>query len=544
MGLAPANSRAEHADASGAAGDALLQCARRSDFRFLLPDPHPREVAILGEPAPDLVESLRALGARVRLLDARDATRARDADPPELVLARGGSRELVERAHALLRPGGHLYVEARRASAAGLAAAARRAGLRDVATHWHWPDFARALEIAPLDDPGALRHALSRRRSRPSSRAKAWLAGGLARVGALPRLAPCVSVLARKEGPGEGAPGAGAIRFLEANRERLGLSRRGIRGPLSYLLVTPRFRASRHVIFLALEPGRPEPVLVAKLPRLADATALAREAANLRAVEPRGAPLASVPQVVAFEACGDRAILVETALAGSALDAATVRRDFAPWGNAVADWLAGLGRSALEPGWFERLVEAPLDALARLASLSAEEARAIEQTRALAARLRGGPPPAVFEHGDLSPPNVLRLRDGGIGVLDWELADPHGLPAGDLFFFLTWAAWARERAESREARVAAFGRAFFGRDAWARPFVLAYARQLGLPLASLTPLFALTWARTLARFVDRLDGSAGPFARGSSEWLRQNRYYHAWRQSLACADELRWSESR
>jgi len=75
-------------------------------------------------------------------------------------------------------------------------------------------------------------------------------------------------------------------------------------------------------------------------------------------------------------------------------------------------------------------------------------------------------------------------------------------------------------------------------------FVLAYARQLGLPLASLTPLFALTWARTLARFVDRLDGSAGPFARGSSEWLRQNRYYHAWRQSLACADELRWSESR
>jgi hypothetical protein len=541
VGLAPANPRAEHADASGAASDALLQGVRRADFRFLLPDPQPRDVAVLGEPAPGLVESLRALGARVSLLDAEDAGRARSADPPELVLARGGSRELVERAHALLRPGGHLYVEADRA---GVAAAARRAGLRDVATHWHWPDFARALEITPLGDPGALRLALSRRRSRRSSRAKAWLAGGLARVGALQRFAPCVSVLARKAGPGEGAPGAGAIRFLEANRERLGLARRSVGGPLSYLLVTPRFRASRHVVFLALERGGSEPVLVAKLPRLPDATALAREAANLRAAEAGGAPPASIPRVVAFEACGAGAILVETALAGSALDAATVRRDFAPWGHAVADWLAGLGRSALEPGWFERLVGAPLDALARLASLSPEEARAIEHTRALAGRLHGGPSPAVLEHGDLSPPNVLRLRDGGIGVLDWELADPHGLPACDLFFFLTWAAWARAGADSGEARSAAFERAFFGRDAWARPFVLAYARRLDLSPAALTPLFVLTWARTLARFVDRLDGSAGPFAQGSSEWLRQNRYYTAWRHSLSRADELRWEASR
>jgi hypothetical protein len=541
--LAPAESRAEHGADAGAVDDALLQRVRRADFRFLLPDPRPREVVVLGEPAPGVVDALRALGASVSLPDARDGA-ARVAPAPDLVLARGGSHALVERARALLRPGGHLYVEADRAGAAGLAAAARRAGLRDVATHWHWPHFERPLEIAPLGEPGALRLALSRRRSRRASRAKAWLAGTLARVGALQRLAPCVSVLARRPDADGSAPGPGALGFLESNSERLGLGRPGERDPLSYLLLTPRFRASRHVVFLALERGSPEPVLVAKLPRTADASALAREAASLRAVARAGASPGSVPRAVAFETCAAGAILVETALAGRPLDAESVRRDFAPWGRAVVDWLAGLGRAEPEPGWFERRVEAPLAALGRLASLTPDEARAIERTRVLAERLRGAAPPAVFEHGDLSPPNLLRLRAGGIGVLDWELADPQGLPAGDLFFFLTWAAWAREGAGSDEARSAALERAFFARDAWARPFVADYARRLGLSRAALTPLFVLTWARTLARYVDRLAGSAGTFAPASSEWLRQNRYYHAWRRALAHADALRWEEAR
>jgi aminoglycoside phosphotransferase len=548
MGRAPAIPRVAYAGAAAASEDALLQSVRRCDFRFLLPDPRLGRVAILGEPAADLLESLHALGARVRVLGAPGATPAGDADLHDLVWVPGASHARVEQALAWLRPGGHLYLEARPGSAPGLAAAARRLGLRGVTAHWHWPAFARALEIAPLDDPGALGLAFARRRSRGSSRVQAWLGRGLARLGALPRLAPCVSVLARRDDRAGGAPGAGVLHFLEANRERLGLARREASGPLSALLVTPRFRASRHVVFLVVEHGRSEPCLVAKLPRLAEGEALAREAANLRAIQGRGAGFDSIPRVIAFEACGDRPLLVETVLAGSALDAAAVRRDAAPWCRAVADWLAALDpaptRARLDPHWFARLVEEPLDALARLARLSPEEARAIERTRALARRLRGDPLPAVFEHGDLSPPNVLRLHDGGIGVLDWELAEPRGLPGGDLFFFLTWVAWARDRATTPETQCRAFGRAFFGAGAWARSFVRAYARGLGLPVDALTPLFVLGWARTLARYVDRLDGSPGPFASESSEWLRQNRYYALWRHSLAHLDDLRWEDAR
>ncbi len=557
--VAPATPGVERAAEPRSPSDALLQRVRRADFRFLLPDPRLGRVAVLGEPAQDLVEALRSLGARVRVLDARGTGPSRDADSHDLVVARGGSRELLERARGLLRPGGLVYVESRQrvglpwrgeiASAAGLAGAARRIGLRGVATHWHWPDFARALEIVPLDDPAVLRHALSRRRSSPGARAKAWLARRLSALGAMQRLAPCVSLVARRDGVAAAEPASGVIRFLEANCERLGLHRHGIRGPLSYVLVTPRFRASRHVVFLVFERGRSDPGLVAKLPRFANASTLAREAANLRAVQERGAGFASIPRVLAFETCGDRPVLVQTALAGSALDRATVQRYPDPWCRAILDWLgeleSGGERAPLEPGWFERLVEGPLDSLASLASPSSREVRAIECTRKLAATLLGRrPPPGVFEHGDLSPPNVLRLRGGGIGILDWELAEPHGLPAGDLFFFLTWVAWARERAESLEARRAALHRAFFGRDAWARPYVLAYARRIGLPLDALTPLFALTWARTLGRFVERLGGPAESFAEGSSQWLRQNRYYSVWRHSLAHRDELRWSDGR
>ena len=77
-----------------------------------------------------------------------------------------------------------------------------------------------------------------------------------------------------------------ALAFLQANRQRLGLDAYGIPARLSSLVLTPRFQASRHVVFLLMPHGDPRPVLVAKLPRLVDTNAsLSREAASLRAVQ-------------------------------------------------------------------------------------------------------------------------------------------------------------------------------------------------------------------------------------------------------------------
>jgi len=338
--------------------------------------------------------------------------------------------------------------------------------------------------------------------------------------------------------------------FFETHRQRLDLGHYGIPARISCLVVTPGFRASNHVVFLVLADGKPDPVLVAKVPRLAGASAsVEREVANLQAVQAsRPGGFDSIPRVVAFEEYHGRPILVETALVGRSMDPASVRRDLAGCCDAVIGWLTDVQRphpSAADADRFERLVEQPLRHFAEVFPVSAEEARLLERTWDLVAPLRRAGLPLVFEHGDLSSPNVMRLKDGAAGVVDWELAQPHGLPACDLFFFLTYAAFALRRARAQGDYVAAFHAAFFAPAAWARPYVAAYAERLQMPAHLLTPLFVLCWARYMTSLLVRLDGAQRSDERLGAEtatWLRANRYYALWRHTLAHLNELDWQD--
>jgi hypothetical protein len=256
----------------------------------------------------------------------------------------------------------------------------------------------------------------------------------------------------------------------------------------------------------------------------------------------------SVPRVVVFEDYCGRSILIETALVGSPMDPTCVRRDLAGCCHAVTDWLVELqlaarGPSACDPVWFERLVAGPLDYFEAAFPLSDEESRLVAQTRARVASLRESSIPLVAEHGDLSHPNVMRLKDGTPGVVDWELADLRGLPGCDLFFFLTYAAVARHDAHASGDFVSAFHRAFFGASAWARSFVWNYSERLGIPVALLTTLFVLCWARYTAGLLVRLGRGGHTVSRVGHEtatWLRANRYYALWRHTLAHVDDLHW----
>jgi hypothetical protein len=315
-----------------------------------------------------------------------------------------------------------------------------------------------------------------------------------------------------------------------------------------------------------LAPGRPEPLLVAKLPRLSEGTSasapngsagneaagasIEREVANLRAVQAgRAGGFDSIPRVVAFEEYLGRPILVETALVGNPLDPAAVRRDQARGCEAVVGWLAELPRPApgadgVEAGWFHRLVERPLRHFERIFPLSVEEQRLLEQTWELIAPLRDADLPLVFEHGDLRHPTLLQLKRGAPGVVDWELAEPRGLPTYDLFFFLTYVAFASRDARKGGEHLAAFHAAFFGRAAWARTYVAAYAGRLRLPPHTLTPLFVLCWARYMTSLLLRLDAApaSGQLARETADWLRANRYYALWRHAVTNARALDWRD--
>lgn len=344
------------------------------------------------------------------------------------------------------------------------------------------------------------------------------------------------------------------LHFLNENRQRLALAEYGATGRLSSLVITPRFQASSHVVFLIWGDRGAQPVLVAKTPRLKTATAsLQREVNSLRLVQAqRPAGFTSVPRVVAYEAYHEYPILVETALIGQPMDPSFTRRQRERCCQAVTAWLIDLqgARSehcSADSAWFERLIQRPIAYFSKRFPVSPKEVQLLERTQEVAAPLQSLPLPLVFAHGDLSYPNLLLLPNGEPGVLDWELADPCGLPACDLFLFLTYVAFALHDAQANGAYSAAFQSAFFTQPAWTTTYIRQYAQQLQLPARALTPLFVLTWLRYLVSQLVRLDDGEDRATTEitkckpeTAQWLRQNRYYTLWDYAVTHAEQLTW----
>lgn len=332
-------------------------------------------------------------------------------------------------------------------------------------------------------------------------------------------------------------------RFLDTHRERLDIARYRLSGAYSSLMLTPRFKASRHVIFLLMPEDQSEPTLVAKLPRLQQASdSLDHEAKSLRAIQTlHGGQLDSIPQVVAYESYSGYPILVETALNGILMDNAYIRRHFAACCNAVVDWLVTLqpqDRAALDANGFGRLVRAPLTYFTQFFPLNDEERELLTATEELIAPLAKMVLPQVIEHGDLSHPNLMMNAQGRLGVVDWELATTEGLPTCDLFFFLTYAAFALDRARRNDEYITAFHKAFFEPEGWARPYVTSYLRSLGMSDSAIKPLFVLCWIRYLIQLLQRLEAPEQTITQATADWLRTNRYYALWRHTVTHADKL------
>jgi hypothetical protein len=328
--------------------------------------------------------------------------------------------------------------------------------------------------------------------------------------------------------------------YLAEHRERLALERHGVPEQTECLVLTPRFRLSRHVIVLVFAPGRHDPVLVAKLPRLpGDADGLRREAANLRAAEAalrdtRG----TAPVVVAFDEDRPYPILLETALAGRPLSPAVVRRGRADAVRVMTTCLSQLARATRRPAgqdWHEELLAAPLARLVEETAGDREVAGLAERTLELAEPLRAAPPSVVLEHGDLGHPNLVELRDGRIGILDWETGTPRGLPLHDLIFFLTYAAVAGRPDHHGPEATGAIDAALVAPGAWGWPALTAYGDRLGLARELLAPLVVACAGRAVALLPERSGGATG---REALPWLRASRPMTLWRHAVAHAGAL------
>jgi hypothetical protein len=560
------------------AGDAQ-EGVRRLDWRFLVANPGLDRVGYIGR-RDTCLAALRTVSRSVEILDS-GAVKGGDHSPAhEVVVACEPSQTELQRAAGAVTPGGTLVVEARGPFGA-LTARRRwrlpgrlvqeisRLGFEEVRPYWHWPTFDQCTRIIPLDDQGAIRCALSLTSRNAGSRAVAWAARLLLQLGLLGWITGSVSVVGRRARPerpagrprsdaggrsGTGEPEAPArspnmvLAFLEEHWDRLGLSRHSVSRRLSFVLLTPRFLNSSHLVFLLMPEGESQPRLVAKLPRLPKHRATEREAQVLRQVqESRSGGFESIPRLVAHEAYRDHMILVETALSGRALDRATVRRTARRSCEAALAWLLEIQSATRHApdsagDWFERLIERQSAELE--ATLPMEE-RLIARTRELTQPLAKVNLPLVLEHGDLSDPNLLVDHDGRIAVLDWELAETRGLPATDLFFFLAYVARALSGARSGIESVAAVDRAFLGRRSWARAYVRRYAEAMALSLGTLTPLLVACWERQVSglarRMMETRESSDGMRA-GVARWIRQDWRFAVWQHVVAHAHQLRWDD--
>ena len=498
---------------------------RRVDWRFLC---RQREQPLIADlrSGPDS-RALDLVGRGLPVPGAADV--AVTGFPTRLAL--NGARDAV-------RLGGEVVCLWRLPRLAGPRRAARRlrrAGLLDVRVLWAGPDPRHPPQFwLPLEAPAATAHLLATRPARSwRQRLQRALFGIAARTGLL---AP-VCAVAR-------VPGAAA----EPGEDELA----GVLpAEAPALLLTGGQRSINKVAALPFAGDRARPGAVVKFARVAAAdAALEREAEALRRVERDHPGAEGVPRVLAESRRWGRVALAESAVYGQPLIEQLSHQSFAADGERVAAWLGGLvGTQPLPPErWRERLVEGPLSAFEReFGAVAGTDA--VARARELLGGL--GPLPPACEHRDCSPWNLLALAPGaatapgaagasaGLALLDWESAEPDGLPALDLVYFLANAAFVIDGAlESGETR-ATYRRLLDPGSADGGAFaatLAGYGDRAGVPAEHLPALRLLCWTVHCRSDYRHLEmAAAGP---PSPEALRGSPFLGL------VEEELEWAERK
>lgn len=338
--------------------------------------------------------------------------------------------------------------------------------------------------------------------------------------------------------PAQGTAGASFVdAVLRDHYAEWDLPSLGLGPQWTTVFITPQFPTSRHVVALVYAPGERQPALVVKVPRCpGDNEGVQREADMLRQLcELSGGRVGGVPRIVAAEQLGAYTVLVETPLSGPPLDPDRVAADLpaaVALGMDFVDSLPCTLPGTANVGWYEPTVERPLAALAALLPGDAGIAGLIDRTHGLLEPLRSAALPAVFEHADLSHPNLLVGPAGGLQVMDWERASAYGLPGHDFTFYLQYLSESAEQAFERGAQIAAFDTAF-GPGGWALAPLRRHLLLRGVDPGLLPQLVLATWARSASTLAYRLAAEGGSSA-GAGD-LRQavynDRDFWLWRHA-------------
>lgn len=295
-------------------------------------------------------------------------------------------------------------------------------------------------------------------------------------------------------------------RTMHVRIGRQRLAEFGLNGAMDTVLITPRFDTSRHVIALLSPAGSGKPALVAKVPRRpGDSSGVRTEEAILRRLTTAESAVQGVPRIIGLFEEDGHSVLVETALNGPPLDPRRVKEHFDDAVRAGVEFVRRLPPSDSNltgSAWLTCAIEAPLRRLVA-ASGGIVSTDLVEATLALLHPLAASTFRPVYQHGDLSHPNLLWAPDG-LRVMDWERANTTGLPGADLVFYLQYLAESLQDAYDRASQVSVFDEAFGSWDAWGRVIVADYLSDLGILPTLASEVILATFAGSAGTLTDRL----------------------------------------
>ena len=267
--------------------------------------------------------------------------------------------------------------------------------------------------------------------------------------------------------------------------------------------------ASQKVIWYLFAPDAAAPDLVLKMTRdPAFNDRLENEVAMLRRLEGVDlGPKVQVPRAVTLRSSAGLAIAVESSVDGEPFAAQASLEPDDPALAIAVDGLTRLGAATKAPASATAVRDAltvNLDHCDRLYELTSREraflAARIERVVDLGC-------PTVLMHGDPGTWNLLLTPDGRLGILDWEAAEPDGLPLWDLFHLLRSYAtlassnWLPHRSLRLARRQLVDGSTLTVTFASA---VAAYREALGLRAEIVEPLYHLGWVHRAVKEAGRL----------------------------------------
>lgn len=270
---------------------------------------------------------------------------------------------------------------------------------------------------------------------------------------------------------------------------------------------------SKKLVFMLFDRDSEQPEYIVKLPRHPSLNArLENQFRALNILHARGAGEQDVlPRVAFFGYHAGLAVLGETMLEGAPFLDQSIGTVECPAARAVVDRLIELGRLTRDTQVSTAAeVAAVLDKLlTRFSEIyqptPSEYAFLAGQIASIAACAE--PFPAIFQHGDCGVWNIIITPKGQAALLDWEAAEPHGLPLWDLFYFLRSYCVGVVGLEATSGQLTGFVNQFLSEAALGSLVLDAtrrYVQSLKLPQALVEPLFYTCWMHRALKEATRL----------------------------------------